>query len=146
LERFSFLDADDRDLIALRRSGGHRVGMALQMCTVRYVGLFLEDPLDVLWPVVEYLAAQLNIADSSCVKAYGDRAKMVYEHSWEIRRRFGYHEFTDREWSQRFGTFLYGRAWTHPESPIALFNHAAGWLRRHRVLLPGVGVLARRCR
>jgi len=29
LERFFFLDADDGDLIALRRSDGHRLGMAL---------------------------------------------------------------------------------------------------------------------
>jgi hypothetical protein len=29
------------------------------------------------------------------------------------------------------------------EGPVALFEHAAGWLRRNRVLLPGVTVLAR---
>lgn len=56
LERSFFPDADDRDLIALRRSDGHRLGMALQICTVRYLELFLEDPLAAPWPVVEYLA------------------------------------------------------------------------------------------
>lgn len=143
LERFCFLDDGDRDLIALRRSDGHRLGLALQICTVRYVGLFLEDPLDVPWPVVEYLAEQLGIADPSCVKAYVERAKTAYEHSWEIRRRFGYHEFEDRQWGRKFRAFLYGRAWTHPEGPVTLFNHAVAWLRRNRVLLPGVSVLAR---
>nr|WP_234375755.1 DUF4158 domain-containing protein [Streptomyces sp. CB01373] len=39
---------------------------------------------------------------------------------------------------------MHGRAWTaHAEGPKALFDHAVGWLRRHRVLLPGVSVLAR---
>jgi hypothetical protein len=38
LERFFFLDNGDRDLIALRRSDGHRLGIALQVCTVRYSG------------------------------------------------------------------------------------------------------------
>src|ERR1019366_9204728 len=33
--------------------------------------------------------------------------------------------------------------WTHVEGPVALFEQAAGWLRRNRVLLPGVTVLAR---
>jgi hypothetical protein len=42
-----------------------------------------------------------------------------------------------------FRTFLHGRAWTHAEGPVALFNQAVGWLRRNRVLLPGVSVLAR---
>jgi hypothetical protein len=63
LERFFFLDDVDRDLIALRRTKHHQLGFALQMCTVRYVGLFLEDPLAVPWPVVEHLAAQLGIED-----------------------------------------------------------------------------------
>lgn len=40
LERFFFLDEDDRDLIALRRTDAHRLGVAVQICTVRYVGRF----------------------------------------------------------------------------------------------------------
>ena len=54
-------------MIALRRTVHHRLGCALQMCTVRYVGLFLEDPLAVPWPVVEHLAVQLGI--EGCVVA-----------------------------------------------------------------------------
>ena len=44
---------------------------------------------------------------------------------------------------REFRGFLYGRAWTHAEGPVALFNQAVGWLRRHRVLLSGVSVLAK---
>ncbi|MEV4895186.1 DUF4158 domain-containing protein, partial [Nonomuraea sp. NPDC055795] len=40
-------------------------------------------------------------------------------------------------------TFLHGRAWTHAEGPTALFDQSVTWLRRHRVLLPGVTVLER---
>ncbi|UFQ99888.1 DUF4158 domain-containing protein [Streptomyces sp. Go40/10] len=144
LERFFFLDDDDRDLIALRRSDGHRLGMALQICTVRYIGTFLgDDPLAVPWEVVDYLAGQLGIEDASCVKSYAERRMTPYNHAHEIRERFGYHDYGDRKWSREFRTFLYGRAWTHAEGPVALFNHAVTWLRRHRVLLPGVSVLAR---
>ncbi|MDN3271385.1 DUF4158 domain-containing protein [Streptomyces sp. MA15] len=56
---------------------------------------------------------------------------------------YEYREYEDAEWARRFRTFLHGRAWTHAEGPVALFNQAVGWLRRHRVLLPGVSVLAR---
>ncbi len=38
-----------------------------------YKGLFPTDPLAVPWPVVDYLAEQLGIADSSQVKRYGVR-------------------------------------------------------------------------
>ncbi|WP_317441046.1 Tn3 family transposase [Streptomyces collinus] len=144
LERFFFLDDVDRDLIALRRTTAHQLGFAMQMCTVRYVGRFLvDDPLDVPWSVIEHLAAQLQIEDASVVKRYTERAKTAYEHAWEIRDAYGYHPFEDAEWGRKFRAFLHGRAWTGAEGPVALFNQAVGWLRRHRVLLPGVSVLAK---
>ncbi|TCN44213.1 uncharacterized protein DUF4158 [Kribbella orskensis] len=143
LERFVLLDDEDRRLIGKRRGDHSRLGFALQVCMVRYVGLFLVDRLDVRWPVVEYLAEQLGLADPSVVKIYIDREKTAYEHAWEIEQAFGYHKYDDPDWGRKFRTFLYGRAWTHAEGPVALFNHPTAWLRRHRVLLPGVGVLAR---
>jgi hypothetical protein len=134
----------DRDLIALRRTKAHQLGFAVQMCIVRYVGRFLvDDPLDVPWPVIEHLAAQLRIEDPSVVKRYTERLKTAYEHAWEIRDAYGYHPFEDPEWGRKFRTFLHGWAWTGAEGPVALFNQAVGWLRRNRVLLPGVSVLAR---
>jgi hypothetical protein len=118
--------------------------LALQICTVRYVGRFLvDDPLDVPWSVIEHLAAQLRIEDPSVVKRYTERAKTAYEHAWEIRDAYGYHPFEDAEWGRKFRAFLHGRAWTGAEGPVALFNQAVGWLRRNRVLLPGVSVLAK---
>jgi hypothetical protein len=60
LERFCFLDDVDRELIGKRRGDHNRLGFALQMCTVRYVRLFVEDPLEVPLPVIEYLAEELE--------------------------------------------------------------------------------------
>nr|WP_240805553.1 DUF4158 domain-containing protein [Streptomyces sp. A1547] len=132
LERFFFLDDVDCDLIALRRTEHHRLGFALQMCTVRYVGLFLEVPLAVPWAVIEHLAVQLGIEDPSVVKRYTERRQTLYDHAWEIRDAYAYHPYEDDEWGRRFRTFLHGRAWTHAEGPKALFDPAVGWLRRHR--------------
>ena len=73
MERFFVLDEVDRKLVEDRRGEHNRLGLMLQATTVRYVGRFLEDPLDVPWPVVEYVASQLDIADASCVKRYNDR-------------------------------------------------------------------------
>ncbi|GAA0838280.1 hypothetical protein GCM10009525_47860 [Streptosporangium amethystogenes subsp. fukuiense] len=109
----------------------------------------MEDPLAVPWPVVDYLAVQLGIVDPSQVKRYGVRPKTAYEHAWMIRDAYGFHGFEEREtWegrvlAKKFLTFLHGRAWTHAEGPTALFDQSAAWLRRHRVLLPGVRMLER---
>ncbi|MFB9624848.1 Tn3 family transposase [Nonomuraea helvata] len=149
LEKFFFLDSFDRNVIAQSRADSHRLGVAVQIGTVRYKGLFLEDPLAVPWPVVDYLAEQLGIGDASQVKKYAERPKTTYEHAWMIRDAYGYHTFDDTDsWSERqltrqFRTFLHGRAWTHAEGPVALFEQSVAWLRRHRVLLPGVTVLER---
>src|SRR5664280_2502847 len=143
VERFFYLDDADRNLIARRRLDHHRLGFAVQLGTVRAVGRFLEDPLDVPWPAVEFLADQLAIGDASCVKKYVQRSQTPYEHAWEIRDRYGYRSFDDQSCAEAFVRFLDGRAWTHAEGPVALFEHATGWLRRNRVLLPGVTVLAR---
>jgi hypothetical protein len=143
LERFFFLDDADRGLIGDRRGDHNRLGFVLQATTVRYIGVFLADPLDVPWPVVEYLAEQLGIPDPSCVKRYVERPKKAYEHAWEIRDAYGFRAFEEEMVAGEFRRFLDGREWTHPEGPAALFDHGVGWLRRHRVLLPGITVLTR---
>jgi TnpA family transposase len=143
LERFFFLDDVARALTDKRRGDHNRVGFALQLGTVRYLGMFLPDPLDVPWPVVEYLAVQLGVADVSVAKRYAERLPTQHEHAREIRQAYGYRDLTDANAAAGLREFLDGRAWTHAEGPYRLFGQAVSWLRRNRVLLPGVSVLAR---
>jgi hypothetical protein len=143
LERFFFLDDVDRDLVAKHRGEHNRLGFAVQMGTVRFLGMFLADPLDVPWSVVDYLAIQLDVRVSSVIKRYAERQATQWEHTAEIRQVFGYRHFTDPQAAAGLREFLDGRAWVHAEGPYALFEQAVAWLRRHRVLLPGVSILAR---
>jgi len=117
LERFFVLDEVDRKLIGDRRGDHNRLGLMLQATTVCYVGRFLEDPLNVPWPVVEYLASQLGIVDASCLKRDTDRQMTAYEHAWQIREVYGLRVFEDAEATAGLRQFLDGRAWTHAEGP-----------------------------
>lgn len=78
-----------------RRRGDHnRLGFAVQLGTVRCLGTFLADPLEVPWAAVEYLGRQLGIDDVSVVKRYCERDKTPLEHSWEIGQVYGYADFS----------------------------------------------------
>ncbi|WP_416969346.1 Tn3 family transposase [Streptomyces sp. 4F14] len=141
LERFFFLDDADRALIEPKRRAHNRLGFAVQMTTVRFLGVFLDDPTDVPAEVVDYLAGQLGVADASALKAYGERENTRLDHVRELRRVLEYTEFAESEAELR--AWVDARAWTTGEGPKALFDAAAGWLRERRVLLPGVTTLAR---
>jgi hypothetical protein len=67
----------------------NRLGYALQLGTVRFLGTFLGDPLDVPWAVVEYLADQLGVPDASVVKDYAEWINTLYECRWEITQANG---------------------------------------------------------
>ena len=73
LARFFYLDDANRALIARRRDDHLRLGFALQLGTVRFLGTFLTDPTDVPPGVVTHLSRQLLIADPSCLPRYLDR-------------------------------------------------------------------------
>lgn len=142
LERYFFLDDVDRALIEPKRREYNRLGFAVQLATVRYTGRFLEDPVDgVPVELVAYLAEQLEIADPSGVKSYGEREMTRLDHAREIRQADGWHDFGG--FADELGEWVEGRAWTTGDGPKALFDAAVGWLRERRALLPGVSTLVR---
>ncbi len=140
LERVFFID-EDRALIGQRRGEHMKAGFALQLVTVRWLGTFLEDPLDVPGAVLAFVAGQLGVADPSQVKRYTERTKTRFDHQWEIRRVYGLREFADVE--VEFADWVAARSWPSGDGPKAIFLDGMAWLRERKVLLPGVTTLAR---
>jgi hypothetical protein len=141
LERVFFLDDEDRALVRQRRGEHMRLGFALQLVTVRWLGTFLEDPLDVPGVVLEFVAGQLGVEDPSQVKRYTERRPTPFDHQRDIRRACGWKDFTDVE--PEFAAWVAARSWTSGDGPKAIFTDGVGWLRERKVLLPGVTTLAR---
>lgn len=142
LARYFHLDDADHALIARKRGTHNRLGFAVQLCTVRYLGTFLEDPLAVPTPVLHILAKQLRIETVDGVHVYST-GEQRWDHATEIRSHYGYVEVTERAIGFRLTRWLYALCWTGTDRPSVLFERATAWLVTHKVLLPGATTLER---
>ncbi len=142
LALYFHLDDRDRTLLEPRRHDHTRLGFALQLCTVRFLGTFLSDPTDVPHGVRMTLASQLNIADPTVLASYRE-GLMRHDHVHEIMQDYGYQDFSSQPEHFRFLRWLYTRAWWSEERLTVLFDLAMAHLIDRKVLLPGVSVLER---
>jgi hypothetical protein len=91
---------------------------------VRAIGTFLAVPTAVPAPVVAALARQRDIADPGVLVGYGKLAAR-WKHTAEIRRRYGYIDFTAQPGHLSLLRWLYRQAWADDLGPTALFRPAA---------------------
>jgi hypothetical protein len=142
LDRYFHLDDTDLAMISRRRWNHMRLGFAVQLGTVRFLGTFIADPTDVPAPVSAILAQQIGLADPACLAQYRE-GNARWQHAAEIRRAYGYRDFSDVPAQWRLLRWLYALCWTGTDRPSALFDQATAWLVTHKVLLPGASVLER---
>ena len=137
-----FFDDHDRRLIARRRTGATRLGFALQLGTVRYLGRFLEDPAQVPARVVD-------------VDGAGDR-RAGQHRPWRVRAR-GVAVGSPGGDPRRVRLSAVRGAWGrggadrvaarprvgHAESHPVLFARAVEHLIAAKILLPGASTVWR---
>jgi TnpA family transposase len=142
LARHFHLDDADHLLIAKRRGVHNRLGFAVQLGTVRYLGTFLEDPLAVPTLVVRTVAKQLRVEPTDGLEGYRT-SEQRWQHAAEIRAHYGYVEIIERQIGFRLTRWLYALCWTGTDRPSVLFTRATTWLLTHKVVLPGYSTLER---
>jgi len=142
LARYFHLDNTDRAIIAQHRGDHNQLGFAVQLCTARFLGTFLEDLTTVPARVLAVLAQQLAIPQAACFTPYAI-GQTRWEHTTKIRALYGYRDFSDGVAQLHLNRWLYALCWTGMDRPGLLFERATVWLIVHKVLLPGVTVLER---
>ncbi len=142
LARYFHLDDPDRAFVLSHRGEHMRLGCAVQLGTVRFLGTFLEDPCEVPASVIRFVADQLDLRNEASLEAYRTNA-WRWRHPLEIRERYGYCDFSDGSMRFRLHRWLYALCWTGTDRPSALFDRATAWLVSHKVVLPGASTLER---
>jgi len=138
-----FLDDQDLEWISSKRGDFSRLGYAVQLVTVRFLGTFITDLTEIPYVVIERIALQIKIDDpNSCLVIYQD-SRQRNRHSIEIRERYGYVDFLEKGSRYRLGRILCALCWTGTDRPGVIFDHAIGWMCTNKILLPGVTTLER---
>ncbi|MGW2749071.1 DUF4158 domain-containing protein [Streptomyces sp. NPDC001450] len=136
----SLLDQTARRRAMAAKGTRNRIGWAVQLGTVRYLGTFLDNPEQVPGVVVDYVAEQLGLNPAEFA-GYG-RKEARWDHQEQIREGYGYTKFEFDQWFALV-RWLYQRAWIGSERPTLLFDLATKRLADKKVVLPGVTVLER---
>ena len=142
LSQYFHLSESDKALLEKCRGSHNRLGYALQLTTVRYLGAFLGDPSAVPSIVLKTLGQQLGIVNLECIELYRDGERR-WDHAAEIRKRGGYRDFTDPSVAFPLTYWLFVHCWMGNDRPIILFDRATHWMHAHKVLLPGASLLER---
>jgi hypothetical protein len=143
LDRYFHLDAADHERVGAHRGASNRLGFAVQLGTVHFLGTFLPVPIDVPASVVAYVAAQLDVEDPDVLKGYAQRRSTQWEHAGEIQRTYGYRDFSDPSVQTDLTGWLTARVRTSADRASALFDLATARLLEAKVPLPGPSLLQR---
>ncbi|MCX7057006.1 MAG: DUF4158 domain-containing protein, partial [Proteobacteria bacterium] len=96
LARYFHLDDTDRAAIADKRGEHNRLGYALQLTTVRFLGTFLEDLGTVPAAVLQTLRRQLGLSGPNPLDDYV-QGEQRWAHAEQIRTEHGYRSLSDRQ-------------------------------------------------
>jgi hypothetical protein len=138
--RASFtLQAGDRDLV-FSQHGPARLGVAVQLCALRFMGFVPEDLASIPEHALPWLCEQIESSPADLL-TYGRRAQTRSDDLAAVRAHLGFHVASGREIDGLAG-WLVARAIEH-DAPSALFSVAVEHLLARLIVRPSVDQLAR---
>lgn len=133
------LSTSDREEVAKYRKNS-RLFVAIQLCSVRLYGRFLNQVHDLSPHIINYLGRQLDLPPSLAIEV-PERKATYTDHRQNIMEYLGFQRF-DENAQEQLETWIEQQA-RLGVLPDALFQQAERHLLDKRVLLPGPSVLER---
>ena len=140
LSAFFLLSEADHGAINQHREAHTRLGFALQLCALRYVGFAPDELQTAPAAAVEYVAQQLGVAPQA-LAAYGTRRPTRTTHFQQVQTHLHFRLATPLDF-YALQTWLGERALEH-DKPTLLLQLACDKLRREHIVRPGLTRLER---
>ena len=123
------------------RGPADRLGLAVQLCTLPWLGFVPDEVSAAPAAAVHRLAARLQV-DPGVIAGYGRRGQTRTDHLRLVAGYLGWHQAPPGSVRYKeLRQFLLDRAMEH-DSPALLFSLAAGYLISAKVIRPGLVTLA----
>jgi TnpA family transposase len=130
----------DRELVFAQRGPENRLGLALTLCAIRFLGFVPEDLASVPEEALSFVAGQVDAAAQELLQ-YGGRAQTRTTHLTLALAHLGWRKLSDQD-REGLGRWLVARAVEH-DAPSVLLSLAVEHLRPRRLLRPSLDVLLR---
>ncbi len=140
LGRFFTLSGRDLELVSQPRGDHNRLGFALQLTSLRYLGFIPEDLLTPPEDIIRLLAHQLDLPPSALCD-YGGREQTRSDHLSQVMRYLSFRRATPLDLIE-LGAWLAERALEH-DKEIHLLHTLLDRLRWNSILRPGLSILER---
>ncbi|MED1515703.1 DUF4158 domain-containing protein, partial [Bacillus paranthracis] len=134
------LSPHDIEIIKRHRRDHNKLGFALQLCVLRFPGWTLSDVQHIPDCVVNYIAKQLQI-NAKEIHIYAEREQTKHEHLEEIRREYGFQNFTIREYRVVSQVLL--QYALENGNALHLIQIAIEELKKRKVILPAMTTIER---
>lgn len=134
LIRYFTLLSTDIGFIERHRGAANRLGIAVQLCTLPWLGFVPAELTAVPAAALARLSDKLRIGIGE-LRSYGTREQTRSDHVREVAAYLGWRPLKERE-AKELETYLLARAMEH-DSPSALFRAACDHLRSGCVIRPG---------
>ena len=132
----------DLSLIRQRRGDANRLGVAVQLCLLRFPGQGLLPDVAVPTPLLHWIGRQLRL-DPACWPQYAEREETRREHLLELRAYLGMEPFGLSHYRQAVHATTELALQT--DKGIVLASSVLDTLRHRHVILPTLDVVERVC-
>jgi len=135
LIRYFTLTPADEAFVVARHGAANRLGAAVQLCSLPWLGFVPDDVVSAPPVAVARLSERLRIPVGELVD-YGSREQTRTDHLREVARYLGWRLAEEFQWRE-LDEFLFARAMEH-DPPKLLFRLGCEYLASSRVIRPGV--------